>query len=61
MPLYSISPADLGIEASSVKTLLKESLERAEKWNAIVLLNDAEVFLEKRDVNYLARSQLVSG
>jgi hypothetical protein len=60
-PLYSISPGDLGIEPSFVQSRLREAFEIAETWNAVILLDEADVFLEKRDVNHLTRNQLVSG
>jgi hypothetical protein len=35
--------------------------ERGAKWGAIILIDEADVFLEKRQVKYLQRNSLVSG
>lgn len=60
-PLYSISPGDLGTDPEVVQARLREQFEIAELWNAVILLDEADIFLEKRDINHLARNRLVSG
>ena len=42
------------------KKLLKW-FQLAEKWGAVMLLDEADVFLERRSNNDLRRSSLVSG
>ncbi|KAI5868705.1 hypothetical protein GGS23DRAFT_546838 [Durotheca rogersii] len=39
---------------------LMRALECCRLWNAILLLDEADVFLESRDINSLARNELVS-
>lgn len=51
----------MGIDAKSVEKSLGEAFEMAAKWNAIILLDEADVFLEARRVNDLQRNSLVSG
>lgn len=60
-PLYTLSPGELGIDASSVENALKKAFEMCSHWNAIMLIDEADVFLEARKTNNLARNELVSG
>ena len=38
-----------------------KALRLAETWNAIILIDEADVFLEQRTTNELVRNGLVSG
>ena len=53
--------ADIG----TVETLVEENLMHwfnlAETWNAVLLVDEADVFLERRQNRDLARNGLVSG
>jgi hypothetical protein len=60
VPLYSITSGELGSDAISVQRKLTEAFDIAKRWNAVILLDEADVFLEKRRVNHLVRNQLVS-
>lgn len=60
-PLYTISSGDLGIYAADVERTLVETLALASHWNAIVLLDEADIFLEQRSNHDLQRNCLVSG
>jgi hypothetical protein len=60
-PLYPIRSCDLGIEAVTLEKSLNESFEVAAKWNAIILLDEADVYLEERRSNELQRNSLVAG
>lgn len=60
VPLYSISAGHLGTDSSTVQTKLTDAFEIATAWNAVILLDEADVFLEKRSVHDLQRNQLVS-
>lgn len=59
-PLYSISVGELGTTASDVDKRLVEILELAYRWNAILLLDEADVFLHKRSDTDVARNALTS-
>ncbi|TVY82813.1 putative 26S proteasome regulatory subunit-like protein [Lachnellula suecica] len=59
-PLYTISSGELGTSPASVERSLKAALDLATKWNAIVLLDEADVFLEQRSMQDLERNSLVS-
>jgi hypothetical protein len=60
-PLYPVTAGDLGVEAASVEQNLTEALQLATKWNAVVLIDEADVFLEQRGAHDLERNSLVSG
>lgn len=59
-PLYMMSASDLGIDAEDVESKLSNILEMVAKWNAILLLDECDVFLETRSTADLQRNQLVS-
>ncbi|KAK8062668.1 aaa family protein [Apiospora hydei] len=60
MPLYTVSAGQLGTEASRVEENLKEALQLSKGWGAVLLLVEADVFLEQRDSRDLHRNHLVS-
>lgn len=47
-PLYRIHSGQLGIESSAVEKNLKTILMRAQRWNAVTLLDEADVFIRQR-------------
>jgi SpoVK/Ycf46/Vps4 family AAA+-type ATPase len=59
-PLYSVSAGELGVEVDTVESKLQTALDVAKKWDAVLLLDEADVFLEQRTVNDLQRNRLVS-
>ena len=59
-PLYMMSAGDLGLDSSNVESSLTNVLEMANKWHAILLLDEADVFLEQRSAHDLERNKLVS-
>lgn len=59
-PLYMMSAGDLGLDSSSVESSLSNVLEMGTKWNAVLLLDEADVFLEQRSAHDLERNKLVS-
>ncbi|KAH8597790.1 hypothetical protein B0O99DRAFT_592342 [Bisporella sp. PMI_857] len=60
VPLYSMSAGDLGIQPAEVEKALERSLELCRMWNAMLLLDEADVFLGARTNESLARNELVS-
>jgi SpoVK/Ycf46/Vps4 family AAA+-type ATPase len=61
VPLYTIGAGDLGVDPRSVESTLSQILELVTKWKAILLLDEADVFLEQRSVHELEENKLVSG
>jgi AAA+ superfamily predicted ATPase len=59
-PLYSLSAGELGDSASAIEDGLTVVLELVTKWNAVLLLDEADVFLEQRDFSNLARNKIVA-
>jgi SpoVK/Ycf46/Vps4 family AAA+-type ATPase len=60
MPLYVISSGSLGNNASSICEKLSRVLGLAAHWNAVLLLEEADVFLAKRQISDLERNSMVS-
>jgi hypothetical protein len=60
VPLYMMSAGDLGFDPRKVETNLQDILEMCSRWNAILLLDEADVFLEQRSLHELERNKLVS-
>lgn len=60
VPLYMMSAGDLGVDPRHVENTLKDIMEMCTKWNAILLLDEADVFLEQRSLHELERNKLVS-
>ncbi|KAK4160328.1 member of AAA-ATPase family [Cladorrhinum sp. PSN259] len=59
-PLYVLSASDLGTNPAKVDAALTEALECCQMWNAALLLDEADVFLESRSAASLDRNELVS-
>lgn len=60
-PLLSITAADLGDEADVLERNLLQLFRWASKWDAIVLLDEADVYFERRSNHDLTRNGVVSG
>lgn len=60
VPLYAMSAGDLGSDANRVENNLKDILRMIPKWNAVLLLDEADVFMEARTATDLQRNELVS-
>jgi hypothetical protein len=56
-----VSSGELGTSAVSVETGLGDALQLATTWNAVILIDEADVFLEQRSAHDLERNGLVSG
>ena len=60
IPLYILSASDLGTSPDKVEAGLTTALECCRLWDAVLLLDEADVFLEARDSASLDRNELVS-
>lgn len=49
-PLYSIHTGTLGIDAETIRKNLEITFERAKRWDAVLLLDEADVFVLERGV-----------
>ena len=61
VPLYSISAGELGIEPASVERCLQKVFKMIKSWKAVLLLDEADVFMQQRSVSDIQRNELVSG
>ncbi|KAK8035089.1 AAA family ATPase y4kL [Apiospora rasikravindrae] len=59
-PLYAITCGDLGETLEDIETRLDVHSKRADKWGAVLLLDEADVFLMKRDWKDTHRNAMVS-
>ncbi|KAB2568835.1 Katanin p60 ATPase-containing subunit A1 [Lasiodiplodia theobromae] len=59
-PLYSTSASELGNKADEVEKNLQRALEISAKWGAVLLLDECDVFLEKRSTADIHRNMIVS-
>jgi hypothetical protein len=50
-PLYKVQSSQLGISAVEVEEKLKNVLHRAERWGAILLIDEADVYIHERGEN----------
>lgn len=59
-PLYLIGAGDLGTTAADLDRELEKVFEVATAWKAIVLVDEADVFLEQRSLHDLERNAMVA-
>jgi len=60
VPLHMLSSGDLGSDPWEVERELQRILELVARWNAILLLDECDVFLEARSTHELERNKIVS-
>ncbi|KAK4508797.1 hypothetical protein PRZ48_002536 [Zasmidium cellare] len=59
-PLYAVTSGELGTTVNDMEAALKKAFRIAKGWNAILLLDEADVFLSKRSVDNLEKNAFVS-
>ncbi|WPH00689.1 Hypothetical protein R9X50_00351900 [Acrodontium crateriforme] len=59
-PLYMVSSGDLGTNSSTLDQRLSRILDMASTWKAVLLIDEADVFLERRSLHDMERNSLVS-
>lgn len=59
-PLYAVSAGELGTAVEKVDKQLSLILELSHQWSAVLLLDEADVFLQERDTKDVTRNALVS-
>ncbi|KAK1977683.1 ATPase [Colletotrichum cereale] len=60
VPLHSLSSGDLGSQPWELENGLSKILDLVARWNAILLLDECDVFLEARSTHDLERNKVVS-
>ncbi|KAI0018103.1 P-loop containing nucleoside triphosphate hydrolase protein [Xylariomycetidae sp. FL0641] len=59
-PLYVLSAGELGRDASDIEDRLTTVLKITERWNAVLLFDECDVFLQKRSINNFAHNEIVA-
>ncbi|KAJ4159103.1 uncharacterized protein LMH87_008019 [Akanthomyces muscarius] len=59
-PLYMVSAGELGTDSRYLEAELQRILDICHAWGAVLLLDEADVFLEKRNMSDVHRNALVS-
>lgn len=59
-PLLYLQAEDLGINAATLAANMKNILNLATEWDAVILLDEADVFMAERNPQDIARNELVS-
>jgi hypothetical protein len=58
-PLYSMEMSEIGTSVKEVEENLQRIFSRAKKWNAVLLFDEADIFLSEREASDLERSAIV--
>ncbi|MFA6178858.1 MAG: ATP-binding protein [Candidatus Methylopumilus sp.] len=48
-PLYRVHSGQLGLNVAAMETALKDVLTRAQRWGAVMLIDEADVYIKRRD------------
>ena len=59
-PLYRVTCVDIGTEPHKVEKYMESVFHLGKRWNCVVLLDEADVFLQERNLQDLHRNALVS-
>ncbi|KAI0544468.1 P-loop containing nucleoside triphosphate hydrolase protein [Xylaria curta] len=59
-PLFAVTCGDIGDNAQLVETNLERNFQLAHKWGCVLLLDEADIFLSKRDNINITRNAIVS-
>ena len=50
-PLYRVHSGQLGLNVNEMEKALKDVLTRAQRWGAVMLIDEADVYIKRRDNN----------
>jgi len=48
-PLYRVHSGQLGLNVSEMEKALKDTLIRAQRWGAVMLIDEADVYIRRRN------------
>jgi ATPase family protein associated with various cellular activities (AAA) len=48
-PLYRVHSGQLGLNVAAMEIALKDALMRAQRWGAVMLIDEADVYIKRRD------------
>jgi hypothetical protein len=55
-PLYRVHSGQLGLSVAEMEATLKATLTRAQRWGAVMLIDEADVYIRRRDDNITANA-----
>lgn len=55
-PLYRVHSGQLGLNVAQMEQALKEALTRAQRWGAVMLIDEADVYIRKRSDDIAANA-----
>ncbi|TWH64896.1 ATPase family protein associated with various cellular activities (AAA) [Azomonas agilis] len=55
-PLYRVHSGQLGLNVGEMEQILKKTLTRAQRWGAVMLIDEADVYIRRRDDNMTANA-----
>jgi hypothetical protein len=58
-PLYSVTTGELGTDPTTLEKKLNDVLTIASNWKAVILIDEADIFLERRDDHNIIRNAMV--
>ena len=50
-PLYRVHSGQLGLNVAAMEIALRDALMRAQRWGAVMLIDEADVYIKRRDDN----------
>lgn len=56
-----LTPSDIGTTVEEVEANLTKNFKTARSWGAVLLIDEADVFMERRTASDLVRNSLVAG
>jgi AAA+ superfamily predicted ATPase len=59
-PLYMVSSGDLGTHSTTLDEQLTRIMDMTSTWRAVLLIDEADVFLERRSLHDMQRNAMVS-
>ncbi|KAM0808329.1 putative P-loop containing nucleoside triphosphate hydrolase protein [Seiridium cardinale] len=59
-PLYMVSSGDLGTDSTTLDDQLSRIMDMTSTWRAVLLIDEADVFLERRSLHDMQRNAMVS-
>lgn len=55
-PLYRVHSGQLGLNVAEMEKILKDTLIRAQRWGAVMLIDEADVYIKRRNDNLAANA-----
>jgi len=55
-PLYRVHSGQLGLNVAEMEKALKDTLTRAQRWGAVMLIDEADVYIKRRSDNIAANA-----